>query len=291
LSPRNPPSAGLQNPCTGHRTHTEHQVRKPQQSLSSGSRHRQGSQLQSQNLLPQGVAARRGSSPARFTRESPGWRGASQRTNGSGECRGNETPPGRAFIGARWPAGDSCTGRPGRPQSRLRSGMGLCRAEGEGFEPSRRLTTPNGFRDRHGFALSACKSLGSDLSCASSRASFQATGHRGTARPNRRPKSAGLRIRSGRPVSADLGAFRPVSDAGVRWSSLESGTYFGTRFRPPLRGNRPAERAQITLAHRPDLGIVAIGEPLPRVLHHACDDGDLGLVEAAPSACKAKSNS
>ena len=38
--------------------------------------------------------------------------------------------------------------QPTPPQSQSQSGIWPCLAEGEGFEPSKRLTTLNGFRDR-----------------------------------------------------------------------------------------------------------------------------------------------
>ena len=46
------------------------------------------------------------------------------------------------------------------------------KAEGVGFEPTSRLTTANGFRDRRGFTLYPCKSECSGFSYANSRASF-----------------------------------------------------------------------------------------------------------------------
>jgi hypothetical protein len=57
-----------------------------------------------------------------------------------------------------------------------------------------------------------------------------------------RTRVSGLRTRSGRPVSADLGAFGLVSAGGVRWSSLESGTKFGTKL-PAQAGPDPSSRS------------------------------------------------
>ena len=82
----------------------------------------------------------------------------------------------------------------------------------------------------------------------------------------------GLRIRSGRPVSADLGTFRVISAGGVGWSSLESGTYFGTRLRSEMRQSRkrrsPARNVR-ALGHVP----IALGD-VPAAVGDAADGFD-----------------